>query len=109
MVAVVALDFVVAKVGVETARNVAATLVTSGSDLVAGSIEKVDPMQLVAAYLQPQQERLRTYLVPLRGVRGLLCWHDPALTTWLCLAPGIRGGVHGDDNGGAPCHVCSDG
>ena len=74
-----------AKLGVETVKNVASTLVTGVQGTLGKIEDTVDPIQLVAAYLQPVQARLASALIPLRGLRGVLCWHDPALTTWLVL------------------------
>ena len=56
-----------------------------GVTVFSTSKDAVDPMQLVAAYLQPVQEQLSGYLVTLRGVHGVLMWHDHALSTYLCL------------------------
>lgn len=45
-----------------------------------------DPTLLfLSKYLQPWQEFLGGLLIPARGLHGVLCWHDPRLTTWLAL------------------------
>ena len=70
---------------VDAARQLGQTVVRAAEGAFVQTQDAVDPMQLVAAYLQPVQSRLGTYLVPMRGLRGVLTWHDPALTSWLCL------------------------
>eukprot|EP00966_Prymnesium_polylepis_P300358 6940890-Prymnesium_polylepis.1 len=64
--------------------GVAATAEGTGAVLQATQTA-VDPLALVEGYLQPYQAMLGAKLPPLRGLRGVLCWDDPALTTWLCL------------------------
>ena len=69
-----------AKLGVETVKNVASTLVTGVQGTLGKIEDTVDPIQLVAAYLQPVQARLASALIPLRGLRGVLSgmirrWH----------------------------------
>lgn len=73
-----------AKLGVSTVQAAAQTAVVSVEDTVNKSKDAVNPMQLVAAYLQPVQTTLAYYLQPLRGLHGVFSWHDPALTTALC-------------------------
>jgi hypothetical protein len=78
-----------AKMAVNTVGDAAKTAVGGVTDVAGQAGAAVDPMQLVAAYLQPVQEMLAGYLVPLRGLHGVLHWHDPAITTWLCLVLGV--------------------
>ena len=68
-----------------TGKNVATTAAAAADQTTSA----VDPMQLAAAYLQPIQAMIHYYLIPLRGVRGVLTWHDPALSSWLCLILGV--------------------
>ena len=45
-----------------------------------------DPTLLLEPYLGWVQVMLGGYVLQLRAVRGLLCWHDPGLTLWLFVA-----------------------
>lgn len=68
-----------------TLRGAIATGTRTAETAIDSTQSAVDPMQLAASYLQPIQAMLHYYLRPLRGVHGLLTWHDPALSSWLCL------------------------
>ena len=73
------------KAGVQIIQTgVAATAEGTGAVLHATQTA-VDPLALVEGYLQPIQAMIGAQLPLLRGLRGVLCWDDPALTTWLCL------------------------
>ena len=45
-----------------------------------------DPTLLLEPYLGWVQVMLGGYVLQLRAVRGVLCWHDPGLTLWLFVA-----------------------
>ena len=42
------------------------------------------PTLLLKDYIHPVQSIFAWLLVYFRGLDGVLNWHDPALTTWLC-------------------------